>query len=369
MKKYFVVILAFFTFCSNDADISTDLSEIEKDIIQTEEKIEDLESQDSLTPEEEQELENLEEQFEIRTGGYYGYQKGGILDVVGAGSEFYKREVTINGVRIMAAGNVGGQAAVPDAFIEKVARMVELFTDPSNESIAPDRQIILIETLSGAPGTYHAGTPTVQRVARGGGDDYSPNFLRTPESYDLDDINDSTFNNDMVWYLNSSGEGFGKGDVDAVEVLEHVFHTIHMSGLDAIRLKQYSYLSGQWASGPLYSAMKEAYDGGVWDSEGYGGDAWMTDPEMFEVAQKEYLYLLNFCMFDYTMLWENGTLSPEWSDSARTPAGILENNPLGLELFEEYIAPAISRPDVPTIRDIFQDGDVGDPTVAGSSGY
>jgi hypothetical protein len=142
-----------------------------------------------------------------------------------------------------------------------------------------------------------------------------------------------------------------------------------MSGLDAIRLKQYSYLSGDWASGPLYSAMKEAYDGGVWDSEGYGGDAWMTDPEMFEVAQKEYLYLLNFCMFDYTMLWENGTLSPEWSDSARTPEGILENNPLGLELFNEYIAPAISRPDVPTIRDIFQDGDVGDPTVAGSSGY
>ena len=59
MKKYFVVILAFFTFCSNDADISTDLSEIEKDIIQTEEKIEDLESKDALTPEEEQELENL----------------------------------------------------------------------------------------------------------------------------------------------------------------------------------------------------------------------------------------------------------------------------------------------------------------------
>ena len=412
MKKYFVVILAFFTFCSNDADISTDLSEIEKDIIQTEEKIEDLESKDSLTPEEEQELENLEEQFEEleedldeaeeeleedldeaeeeleedldeaeeeleedsqvteeETTTTSAYQKGGILDVAGSGSEFYKREVTINGVRIVAAGNVGGQQAVPDAFLEKVARMVELFTDPNGDGIDANAQITFIKTLKGDPGTYHAGIPTLQRVARGGGDDYSSNFLRSPESFNLDDINDSTFNNDMVWYLNSSGEGFGKGDVDAAEVLEHVFHTIHMSGLDAIRLKQYSYLSGDWASGPLYSAMKEAYDGGVWDSEGYGGDAWMTDPEMFEVAQKEYLYLLNFCMFDYTMLWENGTLSPEWSDSARTPEGILENNPLGLELFNEYIAPAISRPDVPTIRDIFQDGDVGDPTVAGSSGY
>ena len=173
----------------------------------------------------------------------------------------------------------------------------------------------------------------------------------------------------MVWYLNSSGEGFGNGDIDAAEVIEHVFHTIHMSGLDALTLKQYPYLSSDWASGPVYAAMKEAYDGGFWDSEGYGGDAWKTDPEMFEVAQKEYLYLVNFSMFEYTSLWENGTLSPEWNDSMRTPSGILENNPLGYELFNTYIAPAISKPDLSTIRDIFQDGDVGDPTVAGSSGY
>ena len=401
MKKYFVVILAFFTFCSNDADISTDLSEIEKDIIQTEEKIEDLESKDSLTLEEEQELENLEEQFEEleedldeaegeleedldeaedeleedsqvteeETTTTSAYQKGGLLDVAGSGSEFYKREVTINGVRIVAAGNVGGQQAVPDAFLEKVARMVELFTDPNGDGIDSNAQITFIKTLKGDPGTYHAGIPTLQRVARGGGDDYSSNFLRSPESFNLDDINDSTFNNDMVWYLNSSGEGFGKGDVDAAEVLEHVFHTIHMSGLDALALKQYSYLSSDWASGPVYAAMKEAYDGGLWDSEGYGGDAWKTDPEMFEIAQKEYLYLLNFSMFEYTSLWENGTLSPEWNDSMRTPSGILTNNPLGYELYNTYIAPVISKPEVTMIRDIFQDGDVGDPTVAGSSGY
>ncbi|MDC0051505.1 hypothetical protein OAJ17_02105 [Acidimicrobiaceae bacterium] len=297
------------------------------------------------------------------------YNKGEIIDVTGAGSEFYKREVTINGVRIVAAGNVGGQQAVPDAFLEKVARMVELFTDPNSEGIDAASQINFIKTLNGAPGTYHAGIPTLQRVARGGGDDYSSNFLRTPESFDLDYINDSTYNNDMVWYLNSSGEGFGNGDIDAAEVIEHVFHTIHMSGLDALALKQYSEFSSDWANGPVYSAMKEAYDGGLWDSEGYGGDAWKTDPEMFRIAQKEYLYLLNFSMFEYTSLWENGTLSPEWNDSMRTPSGILTNNPLGYELYNTYIAPAISKPDLSTIRDIFQDGDVGDPTVAGSSGY
>ena len=297
------------------------------------------------------------------------YNKGEITNVTGSGSEFYKREVTINGVRIVAAGNVGGQEAVPDAFLEKVARIVELFTDPNGEGIDAASQINFINTLNGASGTYHAGVPTLQRVARGGGDDYSSNFLRSPESFDLDDINDSTYNNDMVWYLNSSGEGFGNGDIDAAEVIEHVFHTIHMSGLDALALKQYSEFSSDWASGPVYSAMKEAYDGGLWDSEGYGGDAWKTDPEMFRIAQKEYLYLLNFSMFEYTSLWENGTLSPEWNDSMRTPSGILANNPLGYELYNTYIAPAISKPDLSTIRDIFQDGDVGDPTVAGSSGY
>ena len=297
------------------------------------------------------------------------YNKGEITNVTGSGSEFYKREVTINGVRIVAAGNVGGQEAVPDAFLEKVARIVELFTDPNGEGIDAASQINFINTLNGASGTYHAGVPTLQRVARGGGDDYSSNFLRSPESFDLDDINDSTYNNDMVWYLNSSGEGFGNGDIDAAEVIEHVFHTIHMSGLDALALKQYSEFSSDWASGPVYSAMKEAYDGGLWDSEGYGGDAWKTDPEMFRIAQKEYLYLLNFSMFEYTSLWENGTLSPEWNDSMRTPSEILANNPLGYELYNTYIAPAISKPDLSTIRDIFQDGDVGDPTVAGSSGY
>ena len=95
------------------------------------------------------------------------YTKGEIIDVAGSGSEFYKREVTINGVRIVAAGNVGGQQAVPDAFIEKVARMVELFTDPNGDGIDANAQITFIKTLKGDPGTYHAGIPTLQRVARG----------------------------------------------------------------------------------------------------------------------------------------------------------------------------------------------------------
>jgi hypothetical protein len=53
----------------------------------------------------------------------------------------------------------------------------------------------------------------------------------------------------------------------------------------------------------------------------------------------------------------------------RTQAGILANNPLGYAFHNTYISPTISKPSLATIRSIFQDGDLGDPTIAGESGY
>ena len=301
------------------------------------------------------------------------YNNGAFSDVVGDGSDFFKREVTVNGVRIMAAGAVGGQTAVPDSFVEKVARMFELFTDPTGTGINGTAQRALIKNLSGDTGTYHAGLPTIQRVARGAGSDYSTNFLTDAGIifWNLTDLFDATVQNDMVWYLNSTGGAPGDGDQDAQEVIEHVFHTIHMHGLDAQTLKLYPYISSDWNTGPLYNAMVEAYDAGMWDPSGYepSPGAFKTNGDAFEVAAKEYLYLLNFCMFDYSSLWDGGSLSPEWSDSMRTPAGIQSNNPLGYALHNSYIAPVISKPTLATIRNIFQDGDTGDPTVAGASGY
>lgn len=44
----------------------------------------------------------------------------------------------------------------------------------------------------------------------------------------------------------------------------------------------------------------------------------------------------------------------------RTPDGILTNNPLGYELFNNYIKPVLSKPDFTTIRSIFQDNDLGE---------
>ena len=317
---------------------------------------------------------NSDLELRASTGGVIDpeYNNGAIIDLVGDGSNFFSREVTVNGVRIVAAGAVGGQTAVPDAFVEKVARMFELFTDVNGAGINETSQRTFIKTLSGDSGTYHAAVgPTLQRVARGAGADYTPNFLTDAgiASYNLSPLFDSHVANDMVWYLNSTGDAPGDGDNDAQEVIEHVFHTLHMHGLDAVSLKMYPYISADWASGPLYAAMEEAYDAGKWDSSGYGGNAWKTDGDAFEVAAKEYLFLLNFGMFEYSSLWDGGSLAPEWTDDMRTQSGIQANNPLGYALHNTYIAPVISKPSLTTIRSIFQDGDTGNPTLAGASGY
>ena len=304
------------------------------------------------------------------------YNNGAISNVTGDGSDFFKREVTTNGVRIMGAGTVGGQTAVPDAWLEKVARMFELFTDPNGAGINQTFQRNLIKTLSGDTGTYHAGLPTIQRVARGAGADYSTNFLTDAgiTFWNLTNLFDTHVQNDMVWYLNSTGDGYGDGDIDAQEVIEHVFHTLHMHGLPADDIKLYQFLAADWQSGDLYAAMEEAYDAGKWDPSGYQSpaDDWKTNSDAFEVAAKEYLFLLNFAMFEYTELWDGGSLAPEWTDDMRTQAGILANNPLGYAFHNTWIAPVISKPSLATIRSIFQDGNTpaqDNPALAGASGY
>jgi hypothetical protein len=147
-----------------------------------------------------------------------------------------------------------------------------------------------------------------------------------------------------------------------------------MHGLPADDIKLYEFLAADWDTSDLYNAMVEAYDAGKWDPSGYepSPGAFKTDPDAFEVAAKEYLYLLNFCMFEYTELWDGGSLAPEWTDDMRTQAGILANNPLGYAFHNTYIAPVISKPSLATIRSIFQDGNTpaqDNPALAGASGY
>jgi hypothetical protein len=281
-------------------------------------------------------------------------------------SAWFDRSLDVYGIRLLVAGGVGGQPAVPDEWAKKTAQAYKLLMDPDAPGIDFAAQERMIKTLLGEIG-WHYGRPTGQRIGYGGGASYSPNPLSDEGRVlwdGLEALGDSMMLDDMVWYKNDSqGPVNLKGDDDVGEVMEHILHTLHRFGVrggvkgstEALNMEvEESDVSGT----ELYLAMREAYDNGVFGIEGYGGD--IDNKDAWPVMLKEYQYLLTFGMWEYGQeFWLNGSLSPEWIDSARTPEGVKAKNPLGYALFETYFSPVLSKPSVETLRSIFQDDDKG----------
>jgi len=276
---------------------------------------------------------------------------------------FYDRELEVNGVKLIAAGNIGGQEAVPNFWIYKTARVYELLLDKDGEDIDANSQLNMIKTLKGEIG-WHQGYPAGQRIARGGGNEYSPNFLddNRNQSYPgLEAFEDAYALDDMVWYKNIDSQGTGDDDIN--EIIEHTLHTIHRFGVrggvegstEALNIEAEEE---DITNTDIFLAMKEAYTNGVFDIEGYGGD--INNRDAWPVMLKEYQYLLTFGMWEFSEFWEGGSLSPEWNDNARTPSGIQANNPLGYELYNTYFKPVISIPSKEILREIFKDDDQGE---------
>ena len=276
---------------------------------------------------------------------------------------FYDRELNVNGVKLIIAGNIGGQQAVPDFWIYKTARVFQLLIDKDAEDIDSNSQLNMIKTLKGEIG-WHQGYPTGQRIARGGGNEYSPNFLddNRNQSYPgLEAFEDALALDDMVWYNNIDSQGTGDDDIN--EIMEHTLHTLHRFGVrgavqgstEALNIEAETE---DITNTDIFLAMKEAYTNGVFDIEGYGGD--INNRDAWPVMLKEYQYLLTYGMWEFSEFWEGGSLSPEWNDNARTPEGVLANNPLGYELYNTYFKPVISKPSKDILREIFQDGDQGE---------
>jgi hypothetical protein len=276
---------------------------------------------------------------------------------------FYDRELNVNGVKLIAAGEIGGQEAVPDFWIYKTARVFKLLTDKDAEDIDANSQLNMIKTLKGEIG-WHQGYPTGQRIARGGGNEYSPNFLddNRNQSYPgLEAFEDALALDDMVWYKNIDSQGTGDDDIN--EIMEHTLHTLHRFGVRGAVQGSTEALNIEAeeediTNTDIFLAMKEAYTNGVFDIEGYGGD--INNRDAWPVMLKEYQYLLTYGMWEFNEFWEGGSLSPEWNDNARTPEGVLANNPLGYELYNTYFKPVISIPSKDTLREIFQNGDQGE---------
>ena len=276
---------------------------------------------------------------------------------------FYNRKLDVNGVKLIAAGEIGGQEAVPNFWIYKTARVFKLLTDIDGEDIDANSQLNMIKTLKGEIG-WHQGRPAGQRIARGGGNEYSPNFLddNRNQSYPgIEAFEDALALDDMVWYKNIDSKGTGDDDIN--EIIEHILHTLHRFGVrggvegstEALNIEAEEE---DITNTDIFLAMKEAYTNGVFGIEGYGGD--INNRDAWPVMLKEYQYLLTYGMWEFSEFWDGGSLSPEWNDNARTPSGILANNPLGYALYNKYFAPVISKPSKEVLRTIFQDNDQGE---------
>ena len=303
----------------------------------------------------------IQANFQIIQSNENYYSSGDIIPIEPL--VFYDRELTINGIKLIVAGDIGGQLAVPDFWIYKTARVFQLLIDKDAEDIDSNSQLNMIKTLKGEIG-WHQGYPTGQRIARGGGNEYSPNFLddNRNQSYPgLEAFEDALALDDMVWYKNIDSQGTGDDDIN--EIMEHTLHTLHRFGVRGAVQGSTEALNIEAeeediTNTDIFLAMKEAYTNGVFGIEGYGGD--INNRDAWPVMLKEYQYLLTYGMWEFSEFWEGGSLSPEWNDNARTPEGVLANNPLGYELYNTYFKPVISIPSKEILREIFQDGDQGE---------
>ena len=285
-----------------------------------------------------------------------------LLQEDNSNGHWFDRSLEIKGLEIVVAGAVGGQSAVPDQWAYKVRDTIALLIDSEAVNINLTDQQNLITTLAGDSQTWHAGMPTAQRIARGSGEDYSPNPLYYPESYEGYDLwLDNHMHNDMIWYQNSShGDIEHTVDNQINEVLEHLMHTIHVFGVRGAVSGSFQALMGNdeeveasdlYKEQKLYHAMAEAINNEVFNPD------YSNEPD--HVLLKEYTYLLNFNMWEFgSEFWDDdengiGSLSPEWSDSARSPEALLQINPLGYDLFQTYFEPVLSRPEPDGLRAIY----------------
>ena len=304
-------------------------------------------------------IEPIFQLIQTNESGYYSNGEIVSIDPI----VFYDRELVVNGIKLIVAGDIGGQLAVPDFWIYKTARVFELLIDKDGEDIDANSQLNMIKTLKGEIG-WHQGRQAGQRIARGGGNEYSPNFLddNRNQSYPgIEAFEDALALDDMVWYKNIDSQGTGDDDIN--EILEHTLHTLHRFGVrggvqgstEALNIEAEEE---DISNTEVFLAMKEAYVNGVFDIEGYGGN--INNQDAWPVMLKEYQYLLTYGMWGFNEFWEGGSLSPEWNDNARTPEGVLANNPLGYELYNAYFKPVISIPSKEILRAIFQDNDQGE---------
>ena len=87
----------------------------------------------------------IQANFQIIQSNENYYSSGDIIPIEPV--VFYDRELTINGIKLIVAGDIGGQLAVPDFWIYKTARVFQLLIDKDAEDIDSNSQLSMIKTL------------------------------------------------------------------------------------------------------------------------------------------------------------------------------------------------------------------------------
>ena len=78
------------------------------------------------------------------------------------------------------------------------------------------------------------------------------------------------------------------------------------------------------------------------------------------MVMREYLYCLTYAMWGYiTKYTQDGSLDGEWSDNYLTSDSIKEANPLGYDLYTNYITKVITKPENYRLEEIYKDNHEG----------
>ena len=275
------------------------------------------------------------------------YESG---DLVSTNETFgvWSKYIDVYGLRIFSLGALSGLPAVDDEFIKKTAETVKLMLNPSGELIDKQAQENAIK--------YMKSKSTIQRVGINNFDAYqNPSLNDSPAGYD--EINNLYNSVDYTWKLNNSP--IQRNQI--TQQLEHLLHTFTDFALTGAYPSKFNLIEGK---GMLWDAAKEAIDNGVYNDKDYiklkGEDHDIYSDLYKSSVMREYLYCLTYAMWGYiTKYTENGSLEGEWSDNYLTSESIKEANPLGYELYNNYISKVITKPESYRLEAIYKDNHEG----------
>ena len=267
--------------------------------------------------------------------------------------------ISVYGLRILGLGDIAAQPAVQDEFLRKTAQTFKLLLNPDAAGIDQGARTKALEGLT----SYNV----IQRVGIGSYGSYSPS-LDSGSYSGWDQVNDANWATDFIWHLRDSNGSYSpSGKKQTTELLEHALHTLSQYAFPAAFPDELNVYSSNGRadgiSGGLQAAYDEAVRNGVYDPSDYSGANDGSD-DYGQLLLREYVYCLIYAEWGYTsVLTEDRTLAPEWSDAHLSAEAIARDNPLGHKLFTENMSKIISKPSLESLQSIFKDGD------AGVSGY